>query len=157
MQSISSSSSTNTSTRTPESADSKTEEVARLHATIAQLKQEIGWSCCSPEDALIDCMTDQARTQAQHQASQTRALPDNFVVPQQETPPDVAEMSMELMTASMADAERERLEKIREELDNEREKFTQAAVQLGRERTALEVGANPWEIAQSLICEICEG
>lgn len=85
-------------------------------------------------------MTDQVHTQTQHQASQTRAL---FVVSQQETSPDVAEMSMELMTASMADAERERLEKIRQELDNEREKFTQAAVQLGRERTALEVGLNP--------------
>jgi len=137
------SSSTNTSTKTPESADPKTEEVARLHATIAQLKQEIGWSRCSPEDALIEYMTDQAHTQAQHQASQTRALFDKFAVPQQETPSDVAEMSMELMTTSMADAERERLEKIRQELDNEREKFTQAAVQLGRERTALEVGLNP--------------
>ena len=142
IQSISSSS-TNTSTRTPESADPKTEEVARLHATIAQLKQEIGWSRRSLEDALIEYMTDQAHTQAQHQASQTRALFDNFTVPQQETPSDVAEMSMELMTTSMADAERERLEKIRQELDNEREKFTQAAVQLGRERTALEVGLNP--------------
>jgi len=140
MQSISSSSPTNTSTRTPESTDPKTEEIARLHATIAQLKQEIGWSHCSPENTLIEYMTDQVHTQTQHQASQTRAL---FVVSQQETSPDVAEMSMELMTASMADAERERLEKIRQELDNEREKFTQAAVQLGRERTALEVGLNP--------------
>jgi len=89
-------------------------------------------------------MTDQTHTQAQQQASQNQALFNNFVVPQQETPPDAAEMSTELMTTSMADAERESLEKIRQELDNEREKFTQAAVQLGRERTALEVGPHPW-------------
>lgn len=48
-------------------------------------------------------------------------------------------MSMELITAPMADAERERLDKIKNELDAEREKFTQAAVKLGEDRATLEV------------------
>jgi hypothetical protein len=49
---------------------------------------------------------------------------------------------MELMTAPTADAERERLDKIKRELDEEREKFTQAAIKLGKERALLEVIMN---------------
>lgn len=64
---------------------------------------------------------------------------DKFVADQQQTSNNIAEMSMELMTAPMMDEERERLEKIKEELDKEREKFTQAAIKLGKERAALEV------------------
>lgn len=143
VQTISPVSSTNTSTTTPKSTDFKTEEIARLQVTIVQLKEEIGWSLSSSEGALIEYITDQAHAQAEQQAAQTQVIFDNFVASQQKTSANIAEMSMELMTTSMADAERERLEKIRQELDTEREKFTQAAVQLGKERTALEVGSNP--------------
>ena len=146
VQTISPVSSTNTSTTTPKSTDFKTEEIARLQVTIVQLKEEIGWSLSSSEGALIEYITDQAHAQAEQQAAQTQVIFDNFVASQQKTSANIAEMSMELMTTSMADAERERLEKIRQELDTEREKFTQAAVQLGKERTALEVGSNPGKL-----------
>lgn len=42
------------------------------------------------------------------------------------------------MTAPMVE-ERARLEEIKNELDDEREKFTQAVIKLGQERAALEV------------------
>lgn len=50
----------------------------------------------------------------------------------------------DLMIASECDAERDRLDRIKKELEDEREKFTQAAVRLGKEKSSFEVG--------SLIC-----
>ncbi|KAF5361805.1 hypothetical protein D9756_002214 [Leucocoprinus leucothites] len=117
-----SSSTNNAAATTSKSAESNPENVAHLQATIAQLKEEV----------------ELAHAQAQQQAAQTQALFDNFIASQQKTSANFAEMSMELMTAPMADAERERLDKFRQELDNEREKFTRAAVKLGKERVALE-------------------
>lgn len=52
---------------------------------------------------------------------------------------DISEMSMELMTAPLRDAEKERLDNIKKELDQERQKFTDAAIKLGKERAELEV------------------
>jgi len=43
------------------------------------------------------------------------------------------------MTVPAKDEEAERLEGIKRQLDEEREKFTQAAIQLGRQKAALEV------------------
>jgi hypothetical protein len=48
-------------------------------------------------------------------------------------------MSMELMTVPAKDEERDRLDSIKKQLDDERRKFTEAAVRLGRERALLEV------------------
>ena len=45
----------------------------------------------------------------------------------------------DLMTASEHDAERDRLDCIKKELEDEREKFTHAAVKLGKEKSAFEV------------------
>lgn len=46
---------------------------------------------------------------------------------------------MELIGGPERDEERERLSKIREELDHERAKFTAAAIKFGKEKAALEV------------------
>lgn len=52
---------------------------------------------------------------------------------------DVAEISVELMRVPEKDDERNRLNQRKKELDNDRNKFTEAAVRLGREKAALEV------------------
>ena len=45
----------------------------------------------------------------------------------------------DLMIASGRDVERDRLDRIKKELEDEREKFTHAAVRLGKEKSAFEV------------------
>lgn len=44
------------------------------------------------------------------------------------------------LITSEHDAERERLDSIKKELEDERGKFTRAAVKLGKEKSAFEVG-----------------
>jgi len=51
-------------------------------------------------------------------------------------------MSVDLMTVPARDEEKERLEARFKELEDERMKFTEAAVRLGREKAALEVNAH---------------
>lgn len=48
-------------------------------------------------------------------------------------------MSMEMMAADGRDEEKERLERIREELESERQKFSEAAVKFKNEKANLEV------------------
>lgn len=80
---------------------------------------------------------------------------DKFVADHRKASDITAEMSMELMTAPMMDEERTRLDQVKRELDEEREKFTQAAIKLGRERAALEVSPpNPKGRRNQLTC-IC--
>lgn len=52
---------------------------------------------------------------------------------------DVGEMSVELMTAPLRDEEKGRLDEIKNDLDLERQNFTEAALKLGKERAELEV------------------
>lgn len=56
---------------------------------------------------------------------------------------EIGEMSMELMSAPLRDTEKERLDNIKRELDQERQKFTEAAIKLGRERAEIEVIFSP--------------
>lgn len=49
---------------------------------------------------------------------------------------------MDLFITPIKDQEKERLEVTKKELDEERKKFTEAAVRLGREREKLEVRLN---------------
>ena len=48
-------------------------------------------------------------------------------------------MSVDLMITPIKDEEKNRIEATKKELDEERRKFTEAAVRLGREKAALEV------------------
>jgi hypothetical protein len=56
-------------------------------------------------------------------------------------------MSMELMTVPAKDEERDRLDAIKKQLDEERRKFTEAAVRLGRDKATLEVRASSSPLA----------
>lgn len=64
---------------------------------------------------------------------------DKFVKDRRITTGDVGEMSVELMAAPLRDEEKERLDKIKNDLDLERQRFTEAAIKLGKERAELEV------------------
>lgn len=50
------------------------------------------------------------------------------------------------MTVPLRDEERERLDGIKSQLDEERKNFTEAAVRLGKERAGLEVRASHFAI-----------
>lgn len=52
---------------------------------------------------------------------------------------NAGEVSVELMTVPLQDEEKERLNKIKDDLDIERQRFTEAAIKLGKERAELEV------------------
>ena len=54
-------------------------------------------------------------------------------------------MSVDLMTAPARDEEQKRIDERFKELEEERRKFTEAAVRLGREKAALEVCFSSYE------------
>lgn len=84
-------------------------------------------------------MADEAQKQAAAYAAQTQELFDRYVEDERLKQGDVGEMSVDLMTVPARDEERQRLDERFRELNEERKKFTEAAVRLGREKAALEV------------------
>ena len=71
--------------------------------------------------------------------TETRNLFDKFAVDQRPSAGEMDDISVELMTVPQRDEERERLEKLRAELDLERQRFTEAAIKLGKEKAELAV------------------
>jgi hypothetical protein len=55
---------------------------------------------------------------------------------------DVGEVSVDLMITPVKDEERDKIDATKKGLDEERRKFTEAAVKLGKEKAALEVNSN---------------
>ena len=84
-------------------------------------------------------MADEAQKQAAAYAAQTQELFDRYAEDERLKQGYVGEMSVDLMTVPARDEERQRLDERFRELDEERKKFTEAAVRLGREKAALEV------------------
>lgn len=70
---------------------------------------------------------------------ETRNLFDTFAADQRRSTRGTDEISVELMTAPERDEERERLEKLRVQLDLERQRFTEATIKLGKEKAELTV------------------
>lgn len=116
-------------------------EIERLQGIITTLKEEI----CTPSLDLFvisDSHTPViARSQKQSQvhAAETQAMFDKFAKDHRIATGEIGEMSIELMSAPLMDEEKERLDNLRRELDSERQRFTEAAVNFGREKAALEV------------------
>lgn len=94
---------------------------------------------CDAVDRNKHLSSDEAQKQASSYASQTQALFDRFAADERLLQGDVGDVSVDLMTVPARDEERQRLEARFKELDDERKKFTEAAVRLGREKAALEV------------------
>jgi hypothetical protein len=100
-----------------------------------------------PLNMFTDAYTDEAHKQSAAHAAQTQALFDQL---QQDQPVplmhkkhnprhEVGEMSLDLMITPVKDEERDRIGAIKKGLEEERKRFTEAAVKLGRERATLEV------------------
>ena len=64
---------------------------------------------------------------------------DKFAKNHRNATGEIAEMSIELLSAPLRDEEKERLDSLRRELDSERQRFTEAAVKFGRDKADLEV------------------
>jgi hypothetical protein len=115
-------------------------ELERLQGIITTLKEEIGTLVI-----LLFVVGDSytfatARSQKESiaHAAETQALFDKFVK-NHRVASEIGEMSIELISAPLRDEEKERLDSLRQELDSERQRFTEAAIKFGREKAALEV------------------
>ncbi|KAF9530341.1 Afadin and alpha-actinin-binding-domain-containing protein [Crepidotus variabilis] len=97
-------------------------EVERLEGVITKLKEELAHS----------------QKQKHAQINETQAMFDRFAEEQHIKTGEIGEQSMELMSAPLQDDEKIRLDKLRQELDQERQKFTQAAINFGKEKAAHE-------------------
>jgi hypothetical protein len=95
--------------------------------------------CPSPDLSLtLLHLSDEAKKLHERHAAETCALLNQVAA--QGVPRTPTDVSVDLMLAPERDAERDRLDRIKKELDDERQKFTEAAVKLGKEKTAFEVG-----------------
>ncbi|KAJ7180853.1 Afadin and alpha-actinin-binding-domain-containing protein [Mycena filopes] len=98
-------------------------ELSRLQGIIDGLKAEI----------------ERSQKAAITQVAETQAVFDQFAEdPRIVDHLDARDASVELMIAPVRDAEKERLEKIKKQLEVERKNFTDAALKLGQEKAALE-------------------
>jgi hypothetical protein len=84
-------------------------------------------------------LTEQAHVQSATHAAHTQALFDQLAEEHHFIKDDARDMSVDLITVTVKDEEKERLEAIKKQLKEEREKFTEAAIKLGRDKAALEV------------------
>ncbi|KAG6841245.1 hypothetical protein C0991_000529 [Blastosporella zonata] len=113
-------------------------EIKRLQGVITVLQEELGkLPYCSRRKA-ADQSVERSRTQIATQTAETRAMFDKFAEDHRVVTGDIGEMSVELMSAPLRDAERDRLVEIKKELDRERQKFTEAAIELGKERAEIQ-------------------
>ncbi|KAF8997917.1 Afadin and alpha-actinin-binding-domain-containing protein [Cyathus striatus] len=135
-----STSSTSSKAAQPRAAVSDS-ELERLQGIIASLKEELALS----------------QKQNMLQAAETQAMFDKFAEDHKKVQDDVAEMSMELMSAPLQDEEKKRLDKIKLELQQERDRFTEATIKLGKEKAALEADRlrlleekRAWQVEQML-------
>ncbi|CDO68386.1 hypothetical protein BN946_scf184815.g33 [Trametes cinnabarina] len=97
-------------------------DVERLQAVIDKLRSDL----------------EEAQKQAAASAAQVQELFDRFAEEQAAAAAHAGDMSVDSMTAPARDEERQRIEARFKELEEERQKFTEAAVRLGKEKAALE-------------------
>ncbi|KAF7308944.1 hypothetical protein MKEN_01094900 [Mycena kentingensis (nom. inval.)] len=119
-------------------------EVERLQQTIAELRIEV----------------ERYQKELLIQATETQEIFEQFANDPRIVNGDVRDESVDLMIAPERDAEKERLEKIKSQLDLERSKFTEATLKLGHERAAvdaermkLEDLKRSWEV-EKLLAEL---
>lgn len=130
-----STSSTSTATPIPNG------EIQRLEGVIQELKAEIGqYYLRSYESAPAHkLLTERSQKDNANRAAETQAMFDRFVEDHRVVAGDVGDMSVDLMIAPARDEEKERLQNIKQQLDEERKRFTEAAIKLGKEKAVLEV------------------
>ena len=122
-------------------------ENKKLKELVTALRSELGASFTHVEILIHSCLSDQSRHSSTALAAQSQALLDRFtthasqrlITGQDPTPAEAADMSMELMGVPEQDAIREKLDHRANELEQERQRFTVAAVKFGKEKAALAV------------------
>ncbi|KAF9474824.1 hypothetical protein BDN70DRAFT_884425 [Pholiota conissans] len=98
------------------------DEVERLQTIITNLKEEL----------------ERSQKQSLTHVAETQAMFDKFAEDHRISTGEIDNMSVELMSVPLQDEAKERLDKLRKELDMERQKFTDAAIVFGKEKAALE-------------------
>ena len=116
-------------------------ELERLQGIITTLKEEIGTMVIllSIVGNSYTFVTARSQKESLAHAAETQALFDKFTKNHRAATGEIGEISIELISAPLRDEEKERLDNLRRELDLERQRFTEAAINFGREKTALEV------------------
>ncbi|KAF7794994.1 hypothetical protein EIP86_006138 [Pleurotus ostreatoroseus] len=99
------------------------QEIDRLKRVVDTLRKELADS----------------QKQTESYAAQTQQLFEKLAVEDRST--KEREPSVDLMTGPALDEERERLSRIGDELEEDRRKFTEAALKLGKEKAALEASS----------------
>lgn len=89
---------------------------------------------------VLTLIAEQAQKQSAAYASQTQAMFDRFAEDERLKGGKSNDASVDLISTPMRDDEKLLLETRCKELEEERKKFTEAAVKLGREKASLEVG-----------------
>ncbi|KIY44945.1 hypothetical protein FISHEDRAFT_76977 [Fistulina hepatica ATCC 64428] len=125
-------------------------ELERLRDIINGLQTELAASRCAANDVVKTTCADSAI------AAQT--VLDQFAADPRITRGKATyDASFDLMTAPERDAEKDRLDGLKSDLEEERRKFTEAAVQLGKDRAALEAARQVfkaekrcWEVEKML-------
>lgn len=84
-------------------------------------------------------MLEETKKSSSSYTHQSQALFDRFAADQRLTTVQPRDASVDIMTVPARDEERDRLDARHKDLEVERRKFTEAAVQLGKEKAALEV------------------
>ncbi|KAJ7066444.1 Afadin and alpha-actinin-binding-domain-containing protein [Mycena amicta] len=114
---------TNTITPSPSATSVPDDEIEHLQRTITDLKSDI----------------ERYQKELLTRATETQKIFDQFANDRRVVDGDVGEASVELMIAPERDVEKERLEKIKQQLEMERNDFTESTVKLGHERAAIAV------------------
>ncbi|KAK0214915.1 Afadin and alpha-actinin-binding-domain-containing protein [Armillaria fumosa] len=100
------------------------EERERLQTIIDSLKTEL----------------ELAQQNASNRTTEAQVLFDRFAADKRlETGHDPADISVDFMTVPEQDKQRERLDDIKKQLEEERKNFTEATINLGKERASLEM------------------
>ncbi|OCH85887.1 hypothetical protein OBBRIDRAFT_890874 [Obba rivulosa] len=121
-ETVTSPSATGAAASSAESSKAANVEVDRLQAVIETLRKELA----------------QAQKDSARYAAQAQDLFDRFAADERLLNSQAANTSVDAMTSPEKDEERQRLEARFKELEEERKKFTEAAVRLGKEKAALE-------------------
>ncbi|KAJ7140290.1 Afadin and alpha-actinin-binding-domain-containing protein [Mycena crocata] len=111
-----------TVTPSPSTSSIPDGELLRLQGIIEGLKAEI----------------ESTQKKSLVHVAETQAMFDQFAEDRRVLEHDVGDASVELMIAPVRDAEKERLDRIKLQLDLERKHFTEATLKLGQEKAALE-------------------
>lgn len=119
----------------------QSEEIEKLRGIITRLQEELGISSFNTRSKKSKCSAASSQKQALTHMAEAQVMFDRFAEDHRSTTGEICEISMELLSAPLRDEAKERLEELRHELDSERQRFTEAAVKLGKEKAALEVSS----------------